>query len=41
MTFQAYIARLDHDKNMRAAAELITGPTLTVRGEAVADILVS
>ena len=40
MTFAAYIARMDNDKNMKAAAELKTGPTLTVKGEAVATILV-
>ena len=38
--FQAYIARLDKDKNMRASAELTTGPTLTITGEAVARVLV-
>ena len=38
--FQAYIARLDNDKNMRASAELTTGPTLTITGEAVARVLV-
>ena len=38
--FQAYIARLDNDKNMRASAKLTTGPTLTVTGEAVAKVLV-
>ena len=38
--FQAYIARLDNDKNMRASAELTTGPTLTITGEAVAKVLV-
>ena len=41
MTFQAYIARLDNNINMKAAAELKTGPTLSVRGQAVAYILVS
>ena len=38
--FQASIARLDNDKNMRASAELTTGPTLTITGEAVAKVLV-
>ena len=38
--FQAYIARLDNDKNMRASAELTSGPTLTITGEAVARVLV-
>ena len=40
MKFQAYIASMNEGKDMRAAAELITGPTLTVRGEAAATILV-
>ena len=40
MTFQAYIARLDNNVNMKAAAELETGPTLSVTGEAVANVAV-
>ena len=40
MKFDAFIARLDNDANMRASAMLETGPTLTVKGEASANILV-
>ena len=38
--FEAYIARMDNDKNLKALAHVTTGPTLTVKGEAVANILV-
>ncbi|XP_019860218.1 PREDICTED: uncharacterized protein LOC105314999 [Amphimedon queenslandica] len=38
-TFEAYIARMDNDKNLKALAHVITGPTLTVKGEASATIL--
>ena len=40
MKFEAYIARLDDDKNMKAAAQVETGPTFTVKGGAVANVLV-
>uniref|UniRef100_A0A1X7UU63 Receptor expression-enhancing protein n=1 Tax=Amphimedon queenslandica TaxID=400682 RepID=A0A1X7UU63_AMPQE len=39
MEFNAFIARLDNDVNMKASAMLETGPTLTVKGEASAKIL--
>uniref|UniRef100_A0A1X7USR3 Vitellogenin domain-containing protein n=2 Tax=Amphimedon queenslandica TaxID=400682 RepID=A0A1X7USR3_AMPQE len=38
-TYEAYIARMDNDKNLKALAHVITGPTLTVKGEASATIL--
>ena len=40
MTFLAYIARMDNDKNMKATAQLKTGPRLIIRGSAVANLLV-
>ena len=40
MTFQAYIARMDNDKNMKATAQLKTGPRLIITGAAVANIMV-
>ena len=40
MKFDAFIAPLDNDVNMKASAMLETGPTLTVKGEASANILV-
>ena len=40
MKFQAYIASMNEGKDMRAAAELRAGPTLSVRGEAAASLLV-
>ena len=40
LKFNAFIARFDNDANMRASAMLETGPTLTVKGEASAKILV-
>ena len=36
----AFIARLDNDVNMKASAMLETGPTLTIKGDASANILV-
>ncbi|XP_019850042.1 PREDICTED: uncharacterized protein LOC109580904 [Amphimedon queenslandica] len=39
MEFNASIARLEDDVNMEASAMLETGPTLTVKGEASAKIL--
>ena len=40
MKFNASIARLDNDVNMKASAMLETGPTLTVKGEASVKLLV-
>ena len=40
MTFQVYVAPMNSGKDMKAAAGMITGPTLTVRGEAAINILV-
>uniref|UniRef100_A0A1X7SRL4 Uncharacterized protein n=1 Tax=Amphimedon queenslandica TaxID=400682 RepID=A0A1X7SRL4_AMPQE len=39
MKFDAFIARLDNDVNMKASAMLETGPTLTIKGDASANIL--
>ena len=39
-SFQANVPNMDNIRNMKAAAELRTGPTLTIRGEAAANILV-
>ena len=40
MKFNAYIARLNNGANMKASAMLETGPTLTIKGDASAKILV-
>ena len=40
MKFNAFIARLDNDVNMKASAMLETGPTLTVKGGASVKLLV-
>ena len=40
MTLQVYVAPMNSGKDMKAAAGMITGPTLTVRGEAAINILV-
>ncbi|XP_019862760.1 PREDICTED: uncharacterized protein LOC109591474 [Amphimedon queenslandica] len=39
MNFNAFIGRLDNDVNMKASAMLETGPTLTIIGDASANIL--
>ena len=39
-SFQAYVPRMDNIRDMKAAAELKTGPTLTISGQAAVRILV-
>ncbi|XP_019862443.1 PREDICTED: uncharacterized protein LOC109591073 [Amphimedon queenslandica] len=41
MNFNAFIGRLDNDVNMKASAKLETVPTLTVKGEATARVLIN
>uniref|UniRef100_A0A1X7TWI0 Vitellogenin domain-containing protein n=2 Tax=Amphimedon queenslandica TaxID=400682 RepID=A0A1X7TWI0_AMPQE len=38
-SFKAYVPRMDNIQDMKAAAELRTGPTLTISGQAAARIL--